>query len=91
MQQLRKKIPDATTLIYVNQYNTDNEVMQLRKLSDVVAQKKIPDVTTLIYVNQYNTDKRQCWQKIPVTSSLVTATVLNTKISEFEKQIRVVQ
>ena len=52
--------------------------------------KKIPDATTLTHINQYYTDKenlekKKNWnvdKKIPDTSGLVTAAVLNTKISE---------
>ena len=56
---------------------------------------KIPDATTIIHINQYNTDKQNLEKKIgdvdkkiPDTSGLVTTTVLNTKISEVEKNIK---
>ena len=46
------------------------------------------------YINQYNTDKHNLEKiigdadkKIPNTSSLVTTTVLNTKIREVENKI----
>ena len=55
--------------------------------------QKIPDVTTLIHINQYNTVKQNVEKKsLDVdkkvdTSGLVTATVLNTKISEADNRI----
>ena len=48
----------------------------------------------LLYINKYNTDKQNLEKKIgdvdkkiPDTSSLVTATLLNTKIREVENKI----
>ena len=34
MNNLRKKIPDATTLIHINQYNTDKQNLE-KKIGDV--------------------------------------------------------
>ena len=60
---LEKKIPNATTLIYINQYNTDKQNLEKKKL------------------------KKDVDKKVPHTSDLVTATNLNTKISEVENKI----
>ena len=55
---------------------------------------KIPDATALIHINQYNTDKQNLEKKngdvdkTQDASGLVTTTVLNTKISEVEKNIK---
>ena len=57
-------------------------------------EKKITDATTLIHINQHSTDKQNLEKEfpnvdkeIPDFSGLVTATVLNTKISETENKI----
>ena len=79
----------------------DNEVVKNRKFKTPktkvnTLEKKIPNATTLIYINQYNTDKQNLEKKklkkdvdkkVPHTSDLVTATNLNTKISEVENKI----
>ena len=51
-------------------------------------------LTTLIHINQHNIDKQNLkkklcdvYKKIPDPSSLMTATVLNTKINEVENKI----
>ena len=59
--------------------------------------KKIPDAITLIHTNQYNTGKQNSEKKIGYiekkkkektdASDLVTASVLNTKISQVESKI----
>ena len=54
--------------------------------------KKIPDTATLIHINQYNTDKLNLEEKLvmlmktPDVRGLVTAAVLNTKISGLGKK-----
>ena len=80
MQQIIKKL-----------VKTQNSTHQ-RQVNSLV--KKIPDSTTLIHINQYNADKQHlektienAERKIQDTSGLVTATVLNTKISEVESKI----
>ena len=57
-------------------------------------ERKIPDATTLIHKNQYITYKQNLEKKIGAvdkkvldTRSLVTTTVLNTKVNEFENKI----
>ena len=56
--------------------------------------KKTPDLTALIHINQYNTDKQNLEKQIgdvneelQDTSDLVTATVLNAKISKAQYKI----
>ena len=77
MQQIIKKL-----------VKTQNSTHQ-RQVNSLV--KKIPDSTTLIHINQYNADLEKTIEnaerKIQDTSGLVTATVLNTKISEVESKI----
>ena len=56
-------------------------------------EKKIRDASTSIHTNQYNTDKQnlgkkwRCWWKNIRYKCFMTITVLNTKISEFEKEL----
>ena len=45
VNSLEKKIPDATTLIHINQYNTDKQNLD-KKIGDV--DKKIPDTNGLV-------------------------------------------
>ena len=76
----------------------DNEVIKITKFNSLRVnnlENKISDATVLIHINQYSTDKQNeekkigdADKKIPETSGLVTVlnwTVLNTKISEVEK------
>ena len=72
VNSLEKKIPDATTLIHINQYNTYKQDLE-KKFGDV--DKKIPDTTV------FNTKISEVENKIPNTSGLVTTTVLNITIS----------
>ena len=78
----------------------DNQVVRNTKFNtlktDVNLEKKIPEATTLILINQCNTDKqnlekkivrKKVDRKIPNVNGLVTTSVLNTKISEFENKI----
>ena len=43
--KIDKEIPDATTLIHINQYNTDKQSLE-KKIGDV--DKKIPDVSGFV-------------------------------------------
>ena len=83
VSNLDKKIPDATTLIHINQYNTDKQ--NLEKIADV--DKKIPDIIDLVTTTVLNTKISEVDNKISNTSNLGTTTVLNTKISEVENKI----
>ena len=71
----RKEIPDASTLININQHNTD-----WRKL------EKIPDTSNLVANTVLNTKISEVENKIRETSSLVTSPVLNTKVSDVENK-----
>ena len=79
VNNLEKKIPDATTLIYINQYNTDKQNLDM-KIGDV--DKKIPDTSGLVTTTVLKTKIREVKNKIPDISSLVITTVLNTKTTE---------
>ena len=81
VNNLEKKIPDATTLIHVNQYNRDKKKLE-EKTGDIG--KKIPDTSGLVTTSVLNTKISEVENKIPNTSSVVTTSVLNTKIIEVE-------
>ena len=48
----QKKIPYATALIHINQYNTDKQNLE-KKIGDV--HKKIPDISGLVATTVLNT------------------------------------
>ena len=57
---------------------------------------ELPDSTTLIHINQHNRDKQNLEEKIgdfhkkiPGTSSLVTTTVLNTKLVKLKRKYQI--
>ena len=79
VNNLEKKIPDATTLIHINQYNTDNQKVE-KKIGDV-DKKKIPDTSGLVTTAVLNTKISEVEKKIMDNSNLVTTTALNAKIS----------
>ena len=84
VNNLEMKIPDATTLIHTNQYNTDKNNSEKMIGGDV---KKIPDTSDLVTTTVLNTNISDVEDKIPNTSSFVTTTVLNTNISDVENKI----
>ena len=73
--------------------NTKFNTLQTKENDNL--EKKIPDATKLIQRNQCITDKQILEKKMPMlkkkqktdTNDLVTTTVLNTKINEFENKI----
>ena len=84
LTNLDKKIPDATTLIHIDQYNTDKQDLE-KKLGDV--DKKIPDTSVLVTATVLNAKISVVENKIPDTSSSATATVLTTEIGDFKNKI----
>ena len=71
---LRIQLQDATTLVHINQYNSDKQNLEKKKLE--------MSITTVL-----NTTINEAENKIPNTSNLVRTTVLNTKINEVENKI----
>ena len=85
VNSLDKKIPNATTLIHINQYNTDKQHLE-KKIEYV--DKKTTDKSGLVTTTVLNTKiSGEVENKMPDTSSLVTTNVLNTEISEVENKI----
>ena len=56
INKLAKKIPDATTLIHVSQYNIDKQNLE-KKTEDV--DKKIPEYSSLATTTVINTKIRE--------------------------------
>ena len=71
INKLDNKVPDATTLIHINQYNTDKQNLE-KKTGDVDKKYQKLVVTTVL-----NT----------INSGLTKKTDYNTKISEINKKI----
>ena len=85
INNLGNKFPEATTLVYINQYNTDKQSLD-KKIGDV--DKKIPGVSGLVTATVLTTKIGEVDNKIPSTSGLVTTIVLDTKIGEVEHKIQ---
>ena len=83
VNNLENKIPDATTLILLNQYSTDKQNVE-KKTGDV---DKKTDTSSLVTTTVLNTKISEVEKRIPDISSLVTTTVLNTKVGEVENEI----
>ena len=83
VNSLEKKIPDATTLIHINQCNTDKQNLE-KKLEMLIIKT---DTSGLVTSTVLNTKISEVDNKIPKMSGLMTTTVLNTKISEVENKI----
>ena len=71
VNNLGKKISDATTFIHINQYNTDKQNLE-------------KNTRGLVTTTVFNTKISEVENKLPNTSSLVTTTTLNAKISKAE-------
>ena len=78
-----KIIPDAITLIHINQYNTDKQNLE-EKSGDL--HKNIPNLSGLETTTALNAKVSEVENKLADASSLVTTTVANTKISEVENK-----
>ena len=83
VNSLEKTIPDATTLIHIDQYNADKQNLE-QKLEML---NKKTDTRCVVIATILNTKISKVENKIPDTSSLVTTTILNTKISDIENKI----
>ena len=88
VNNLEKKIPDATNLIHINQYNTDEQNFEKKENTMLIdVGKKIPNVSGLVATTTLNTKIVELDNKIPYVSGLVTTTVLNTKIAEVQNKV----
>ena len=62
VNNLNQKIPDATTLIYMNQYNTDKQNLE-KKIGH--ADKKIQDTSGLVTSTDLNTKIGEVENEVP--------------------------
>ena len=88
VNNLDKKIPDWTTLICINQCNTDKPNFE-NKVGYV--DKKIQDTRGLVPSTVLNTKISEAENKIPDTSSLVATTVLNAKLGKLRIKFLIMQ
>ena len=88
VNNLDKKIPDWTTLICINQCNTDKPNFE-NKIGYV--DKKIQDTRGLVPSTVLNTKISEAENKIPDTSSLVATTVLNAKLGKLRIKFLIMQ
>ena len=78
-----KKIPDATTLIRINQYNIDKQ--NLEKKWEILI-KKIPDTSVLMTTNILDTKIGEVENNIPVIG-LAKKTDYDARIKDIEENI----
>ena len=76
---LEKKIPEATTLIQINQYNTDKQNLA-KKTGNV--DKKIPDTSGLVTTAVLNTKISEVENKIPNHDKYITTAEFNKLTAE---------
>ena len=84
VNNFENKIPDATTLIHINQYNTDKQNLE-KTIGDV--DEKIPDVSGLVITTVLNAKIGEVENKIPDTGGLMTITVLDTKTGDVYNKV----
>ena len=79
VNNLEKKIPDAATLIHINQYNTGKRNLE-KKIGDV--DKKIPDTSGLVATTVLNTKISEVENKIPDNFKYTTTQEFNKLMAE---------
>ena len=79
LQNSTKKIPDAATLIYINQYNTDKQNLE-KKIGDV--DTKIPDTSGLATTTVLNTKISEVKNKIPDNYKYIATQEFNKLTAE---------
>ena len=72
VNNLENNIPVATTLIHINQYNTDKQIF--RKAPEDI-DKKVPDTSSLVTTTVLNTKFKEVENKIPNVSGLLKKTL----------------
>ena len=80
VNKLDKKVPDGTSLIYINQSNTDKQKVE-KKIEMLI---KIPDVSGLVITTVIDTKIKEVDNKISEPSRLVKKTDYDAKILEIE-------
>ena len=79
VNKLDKKISYATTLIHINQCNTDKESLE-NKIGDV--DQKLPDTSGLVTTTLLNTNIEESANKIPDHAKYITTEVFNKLTAE---------
>ena len=79
IDNLEKKIPDATTLTHINQYKTDKQNLE-KEIENV--DKKIPDVSGLVTTTVLDTKFSELENKIPDHANYITTQEFNKLTAE---------
>ena len=79
VNNLQKKIPDATTVIYINQYNTDKQTLEKKK---EYVNSQISHTCGLVVTTVFNTKIPEVKKKMRDVTGLMTTTVPSTKIRQ---------
>ena len=79
VNNLERKIPDATTIIHINQYNTDKQNLE-KKTGDV--DKKVPYTNGLVTTIVLNTKLSEVENKIPNHDKYITTSEFNKLTAE---------
>ena len=74
-----KKIPDASTLVHINQYRKDKQNLE-KKIGDV--DQKIPDISALVTTIVLNTKISEVENRTPANSKYVTTQQFNELTGE---------
>ena len=83
VNNLVNKIPGATTLIYINQYNTDKQSLE-KKVGNIKKKKKPPEVSSFVSTTVRNTKIGEVERKIPDVSVIAKKANYNAQISDIE-------
>ena len=84
MNSLENKVPDSSTSIQKNQYNTDKWSLE-KTIGDV--ENKTPNVSCWVNSTVLDTKIGDVEKQISDTNGLVTTACPNTKIGEVENKI----
>ena len=83
LKTLEKKIPYATNLIHINEYNTDKQNLEI-KIWDI--DNKVPDASCLVTTTVLNTNFSEVENKFLGSSKYITTQEFNELTSWFSEQ-----
>ena len=88
VNNLENKIPNATSLIHLNQCNTYKQKLEKKMMiKKLHVDKETSDVSGLVIITVLNTKIVEVENRIRDVTGLETISVLNTKIGEVENKI----
>ena len=87
MERLELKIPSTSSLIHINRYNADKQVLE-KKIED--ADKKIADTSKLVTNTALNTKIWEVESKVPDHTKHITTTEFNEYSGEIiDKNLKI--